>query len=123
MTDNSLQNKKRKMNSTVAALVEIGKWALVVYLLWPLQRASTVPVSFARIILGVSLFIIFAGKLLYDTVIADLLKNKRVSTRKDIITMLGMVVVLSLVIGLLILFVGFVFIQLYQSSSTPQSEG
>jgi len=115
--------RKDRIKNRAAFLLEIAKWTLVVYLLWPLQKASSVPVSFARILLGVALFVIFAGKLLYDTVIMDLLKNRRNSTRKDLITLIGIVAGLALVIGLLILFVGFIFIHLYQSSTAPQTDG
>jgi len=102
--------------------LEIAKWVLVLWLLWPLRHATSGPVDFTRVLLGILLFIIFAGKVFYDTIIMGILRQRRTSAKQDIITLIGMVAGISLVVGLLIVFVGYAIVQLYQSSSRPQDE-
>lgn len=102
--------------------LEIGKWVLVLWLLWPVRHAINGPVDFSRVVLGILLFVIFAGKLFYDTIIMDILKQRRTSVKQDVLSMIGIVLVLSLVVGLLLFFVGFVIIELYRSSNQPGQE-
>ena len=87
-------------------VVEVGKWGLVVWLLSPLFTAMEKPVGFWRIVLGVLLFIVSVGKLFYDVVIMDMLQRRRESTLADIITMVGIVLVLLVVIGVVVFFAG-----------------
>ena len=116
--------KKRKilLKDWGRTALEIGKWVLVLWLLWPLRHASSGPVDFTRVLLGILLFIIFAGKVFYDTIIMGILRQRRTSVKQDLITLVGIVAGISLVVGLLIVFVGFAIVELYQSSSRPQDE-
>ena len=98
--------------------LEVIKWAFVIWLLLPIRQASSGPVNFTRVAAGILFFIIFAGKLLYDTVIMGILRQRRTSVKQDILTLIGMVLVLSLVIGLLMLFVGFLIVELFKMSQS-----
>ena len=84
--------------------LEVGKWLLVLWLLWPVRNANIAPVEFTRVVIGVLLFIIFAGKLFFDTVIMSIIRQRRTSVKRDIVTLLGIVLVLGLVVGLLLFF-------------------
>ena len=42
--------------------LEIGRWALVAYLLFPLRRRMHLPLEFARTALGIVLFVIFPAR-------------------------------------------------------------
>lgn len=109
-------DKKRRAIDLCHVVVEVGKWFIVLWLLWPLRRASAAPINMIRVVLGVLLFIIFAGKLFYDTVIMGILKQRRMSVKQDILAMIGMIVVLGFVVGLLMLFVGYVLIEIFRAS-------
>jgi hypothetical protein len=117
-------SKKRKivLKDWGQTALEVGKWILVLWLLWPLRHATSGPVDFTRVLLGILLFIVFAGKVFYDTIIMGILRQRRTSVKQDVITLIGMVAGISLVVGLLIVFVGYAIVQLYQSSNRPQDE-
>ena len=117
-------SKKRKivLKDWGRTALEIAKWVLVLWLLWPLRHATSGPVDFTRVLLGILLFIIFAGKVFYDTIIMGILRQRRTSAKQDLITLIGMVAGISLVVGLLVVFVGFAIVELYRSGSRPQDE-
>ena len=97
-------------------ILETGKWILVLWLLWPIRGASSGPVDFVRVALGILLFIIFAGKLFYDTIIMDILRRRRTSIKQDIVTFIGIILVLSLVVGFLLVFVGYLLVEMVRMS-------
>jgi hypothetical protein len=98
-------------------ILEIGKWVLVLWLLWPLRHASNRPGAFVRVVVGIALFVIFSGKLFYDMVITGFIRQKRTTPGQDLLTVLGSVVVIALVVGLLLFFVGLMFVALFQAST------
>ena len=102
--------------------LEIGKWVLVLWLLWPIRGASAGPglVDFVRVAAGILLFIIFAGKLFYDTIIMGILRQRRTSVKQDILSFVGIILVMSIVVGFLLLFVGYLVIELMKMSQQTQ---
>jgi len=114
------QHRKIVLKDWGKMAVEIAKWAVVLWLLWPLRHATSGPVDFTRAVVGILLFIIFAGKLFYDTVIMGILQQRRMSVKQDVFTLIGIVLVLSLVVGLLFLFVGFLLVRMYEMSRNQQ---
>lgn len=105
-----------------STVLEIGKWLLILWLLWPIRNATVGPIDFTRVLLGILLFIIFAGKLLYDTIIMGVLKQRRTSAKQDFFALLGIVAGLSLVVGLMLVLVGFAIVQLVQASNAEGGE-
>ncbi|MCK5146846.1 hypothetical protein KAR48_08825 [bacterium] len=103
-----------------STVFEIAKWVLTIALLLPLRNANVGPIDVWRVALGILCFVIFGGKLLYDIIIADILQRKRQSAAKDAITLIGMVLVATLVVGMLLVFSGWLFIKLVQQSRTGQ---
>jgi len=85
--------------------LEILKWGLVVWLLWPLQNALSERVSFTRIAFGILLLVLFTGKLLYDTLLDPLLTGRRRESKLDWVTVIVVVLLLALVVALTALFV------------------
>ena len=116
--------EKRKiiLKDWASTALEIGKWGVVLWLLWPLRHAPSGPVDFSRIVLGILFFVIFTGKLFYDTVIMGIVRQRRTSVKQDIMSLIGMILVMSLVVGLLVVFVGFVIVELIQMSNRPGDE-
>ena len=101
-------------------IYEILKWALVIFLLMPLRNAASGPVSFTRIAIGILLFVIFTGKLLYDTIIEKYLRVRREqSAARDLITTLGIIVVIALVIGVVVLLIGMSLFTMMQKAAMP----
>jgi len=95
---------------------EVLKWAFVLWLLWPVRNAVETTVDLSRIVLGVLLFIIFTGKIFYDTIIIGILRRRRVSAAEDILTLIGIVLVLAIIVGLLIFFAGYLFLKVIEVS-------
>ena len=93
---------------------EFLKWGLVIWLLFPLTRMTAGRFMFMRVLLGILLFIIFAGKRFYDTVIMSTIRQRRTSMKEDLIAFLGMVLGASLLVGF-ILFLFALMIALWQA--------
>ena len=104
----------RSVPGWVKTLVEIGKWVFVLWLLLPLRQASSGPILFARVALGILLFIIFTGKLFYDTVIEGYIRRRQMSAKQDILSLIGIVLVIGLVVGLVIFLIGFMMLQFFE---------
>ena len=85
---------------------EIGKWALVIWLLLPMRTSHQGPIEFSRVALGVILFVIFAGKLLYDTTFFRG-RGEASSSGKDLLSMIGIVAGIAFLVLVLVLFVVF----------------
>ena len=100
-------------------VLEVAKWALVLWLLWPIRQHAGGSTAFTRVVIGVVLFIIFAGKLFYDTVIMGMIQQRRTSVKQDVVTLIGMTLVAAVLVGLLLFFLGFFVIELIRMSSSP----
>jgi len=100
-----MNKKKIIIKKTGGIISELFKWGVIIWLLLPIQHASQSPVNFFRVTVGVALFIIFIGKIFYDTVIQGLMRKKRDSLKKDMITLVGIIMIIGLIVGFLIFFI------------------
>jgi len=82
-----------------SVLLEMLKWLLVLYLLWPLVRFSEGGFPLLRLLLGILLFILFSGKLFYDIFFADVIRQRRPTLKQDLWTLAGIVLAVLLLIG------------------------
>ena len=103
-------------------LLELGKWALVLWLLLPLRHASAGPMLFGRVALGILLFVIFTGKLFYDTVVVSVIRRRRMSAKQEVLSLVGIVLGLGLVVGIVLLLVGFLLLAFFEMMRTPGEE-
>ncbi len=117
-----MTEKTKRWRSIGGVFWELAKWGLVVYLLLPVRSPLPGKRDVIQVMLGILLFIIFAGKLLYDTIILSILRQKRDSVKKDIITVIGMVVVVALVVGLLLVTAGFLLMYMFQNMNNIEAE-
>jgi hypothetical protein len=101
-------------------VLEIGKWAVVLWLLWPLRNASHMSLDFTRVALGIFLFVIFSGKLFYDTIIMEILKKRRTTVKQDLVALLGMVAIITLIVGVLVTFVAFLIVEMMNMNREGQ---
>ncbi|KPL18306.1 MAG: hypothetical protein AMJ92_08705 [candidate division Zixibacteria bacterium SM23_81] len=86
--------------------LEIGRWVLVGYLLFPLRHRMHLPLEFTRTALGIALFVIFSGKMLYDFVIWS---RRPASTRdlpRELLSILAIVVLIAVLVGAAVVFIG-----------------
>lgn len=99
-----MNNTKVTLKKWGEFFFEIFKWGAIVWLLLPIRHASQTPVSFLRVTVGIALFIIFTGKIFYDLIIQNLIRKKRENLKKDLITLVGILLIICLVVGFLIFF-------------------
>ena len=112
-TEKKAIKKKLILKDWGKTALEIVKWAFIIWLLWPLSRLSQEGLSqFTRVLLGILLFIIFTGKVLYDTIFVGLIKQRRTSMKQDAVLLLGVILVLCLMLGLVVFIVGLYLSQL-----------
>jgi hypothetical protein len=106
--------------SLKATLLEIAKWLIVLWLMSPLALAMRGPVDFSRVALGILLFIIFTGKLLFDSIVAPLKTRSERSAAQDVIMMIGVVAVIGLAVAMMVLLIGLYVMKLMASQNqTP----
>jgi len=97
-----------------ALLWEVFKWALVLFLLFPLVRPAGGMLEFVRVVAGEALLIIFIGKLFYDTVIWKFTRQRR-TARQDLIALIGMALGVGLIMIVFFLLVGITLLQYFQT--------
>jgi len=99
-------------------LIELAKWGVVIVLLLPLRNAGKEAIDFSRVVLGILLFILFAGKMFYDAILDQYKRSKATSAGAEIIAMVGMVVVMAIVVALVVVSIGLtVYFYLQQGSA------
>ena len=106
------------MNEWKTAVIEMLKWGAVLYLLWPIVTLRQGQFSLIRLLMGIVLFVIFSGKLLYDYIVRDYIQSRYISRKRDLITFLGIVLGSALIVGLVI-FIFAVFILQFAASTDP----
>ena len=109
----SEENLRRKavFKDWLGTALEILKWAFVVWLLWPIVELGRQRMSVARVVAGICLFVVFAGKLFYDTLITEFVRQRRTTAKQDLMALLGMIAAIFLLAGLVIGMVGLLIIQ------------
>jgi hypothetical protein len=124
MNDPSLNQRKRQLRirEWKGISTEILKWGLVIWLLFPLSRFSAGRYLFVRVLLGILLFIVFAGKTFYDTVIMSAIRQRRTSLKQDIIAFLGMILGAMILVGLVILLFAMLLVAWQEQISQPQEQ-
>jgi len=103
------------LSTTFRYLLELIKWGAIIWLLVPLIDFETRKIREVRVILGIFLFIIFSGKMLYDLVIEGLIQRKNRPLGKDLLSMIGIVLFLGLFASLLVGILGFLLVYYIQS--------
>jgi len=122
MAASSMTSKKKAAwKSAGETVLELLKWAAVIWCLWPLARytgASEQPVSvpLTRVILGILFFILFGGKILYDTIIMDFIRQRRTTLKQDLVAFAGMVLAVIVLVGMVLLLVAALIVH----SAAPQ---
>lgn len=101
--------------------IELGKWALVIFLLLPLQHAGKEAISFGRVALGIMLFIIFSGKMFYDAIIDNFKRQQERSTAADLAGIVIMVLIMTVMTALVIASIGLMVWLYMQQATAPQS--
>jgi hypothetical protein len=97
---------------------EAGKWIVVIWLLWPLQHTLSGKMDFSRIVLGILLFVIFAGKLFYDSIMRGYHSDEGKGW-KDLLAILGMVGAMVLLIAAVVAIFGILLFNSMQSNLQP----
>ncbi len=108
-------------NNLMAYGLEIGKWLLVIYLIFPLVTVMNGPISFARVVIGEALLIIFIGKMFYDTVIWKFTRQRR-AAGQDWLAMAGMVVAIGFVLILFFVLFGITMLQYIHNQATATEQ-
>ena len=108
-------NESVKKTGTI--VVTVLKWVLVLFFLWPLQDADISITDFTRIVIGILLFILFAGKLFYDIILERKKNQKPVSAARELLNMVAIVSVLALAIAGIVAILGMVIYTMLQQSA------
>ncbi len=114
---------KNIRNRKILSIVwEICKWGLVLWLLFPLRKSATGSAAFIRIAFGILLFVIFTGKLLYDSIFDAYKQNSERNNVRDLLRMVGIVSIIALAVGAVVFSIGFFVFSYLTSVSNNQAE-
>ncbi len=100
--------------------LEIGRWAVVVYLLYPLRQRMYFPLEFVRSALGILLMVLFSGKLLYDKVLWKSWVNPAREPGRDLLSTMVSIALVGLVAAAAIFFIGLYLANLLQEMGDPR---
>ncbi|NQT26341.1 hypothetical protein HQ585_13380 [candidate division KSB1 bacterium] len=122
MNDPSLNERKKQLRiqEWKGITTEIMKWGLILWLLFPLSRLTAGRYMLVRVLIGILLFIIFAGKTFYDTVIMSAIRQRRTSLKEDLVSFLGMILGAMLLVGLVLLMFAMLIATWQEQISQPQ---
>jgi len=95
---------------------EIGKWILVIFLLFPLISTMSGPINFSRVVIGEALLIIFIGKIFYDTIIWKFTRQRK-TAGQYFISLIGILVTVSFILVIFLVLFAFTLRQ-YMANQT-----
>lgn len=114
--------KKFFSSKSGAIVFELLKWCLVLWLLLPIRNLAVGKIDFVRVLTGICLFLIFAGKVFYDVVLDSFRKQRDEKALTDFIFMVGVISVMVLVVAGIVVLVGIFIFSSVQSWSAPNYE-
>ncbi|MBN1560713.1 hypothetical protein JW998_10715 [candidate division KSB1 bacterium] len=118
MVENSHAKPPSRRERRGLYLLNIAKWAIVVWLLWPLLTMQAERMSLWRVVLGVMLVVIYVGKMFYDFVLDHFKQKKERYTVVDLLMLVAFIAVVALLIGGAMLAIGlYVMKQLQEGSA------
>jgi hypothetical protein len=124
MEDTESEIRKKSVRKQRLGLLYEGlRWALVIWLLWPLLGLVRGSISVGRVVLGIALFVVFSGKLFYDTMITEFIRQKRPSLKQDMIGILGMILGVLLIVGFVVVMVGLLLARWQESVAEGMGGG
>jgi len=95
-----------RRNRTVRMMLMVARWILVAWLLYPLRRRMHLPIDFTRSAVGILLFIIFAGKMFYDSVVWQQVTGRSRDDWRDLLSLAAMVLIIGMLLAVTIFFIG-----------------
>jgi hypothetical protein len=107
---------------TVRFLVAVAKWLLVAWLLSPLRGRMHLAIDFTRSALGILLFLIFAGKMFYDSVIWKQVTGRSRGTAADLLSLAAMVLIIAMLVAVTVFFIGLYITNLLPGQMRPEPE-
>jgi hypothetical protein len=111
-----------RRNQTVRSVLWGAKWLLVAWLLYPLRRRMNLPMDFTRSALGILLFVIFAGKMLYDSVIWKQVTGRSRDSLGDLLSLAVMVAIIAVLLAVTIFFIGLYVVSFLQREVRVEPE-
>jgi len=109
-------------NRAVRTIVLAAKWVLVAWLLYPLRRRMRLPIDFTRSAVGILLFIVFAGKMFYDSVVWQQITGRSRDSWRDLLSLAAMVLIIGMLLAVTIFFIGLYIVNFSQRNIQVEPE-
>jgi polyferredoxin len=109
--------RKARLREILNVLIEAVKWEAVIWLLLPLLGLTKGAISVGRVVTGICLFVVFTGKLFYDTMIAEFVRQQRTTWKQDLVAILGMIAAVVFLIGFVVFMVALLLTQWQEAAS------
>ncbi len=88
-----------RTKNAFATIVEFLKWAVVIWLMWPLLSFQSDKMTLWRMVLGVLLAVLFLGKMFYDFIIDNFKQRKERYTVVDFLILVGFIAGIAVLVG------------------------
>ena len=93
-------------NKPLSYFLEIAKWLIPIWALWPLLTFQAEKMTLWRMMLGVLFTVIYLGKMFYDLLLDNFKQRKERYTIVDLLMLVGFITIVAVLIGGAILVVG-----------------
>jgi hypothetical protein len=96
-----------RFKKVLLAIWEIVKWLFVIWLLLPIRKTAAEGIYFPRIVFGILLFVLFGGKIFYDSIFESYKKSPQKKPIIDVLGMIGIITVIAIIVGATMVFIGY----------------
>ena len=110
----------QKINKSFNYFLEIAKWGIVVWLLWPMLTFQAERMSVWRLVFGVMMAVIFVGKMFYDFILDNFKARRERYTIVDLLLLVGFIAIVAVLIGGTIVLVGLYLVTQMQEAAADR---
>jgi len=99
-------------------ILQIAKWGIVVWLLYPLYNPVHGMRDFVQVTVGIFLFVIFIFQLLYREIIEG--RHRKRDPKSELLHLVGITLVIAGIIAIVIFVIGMYVMQVGQMLTSPE---
>ena len=107
-----------KNSKSLKFILQIAKWGVVVWLLYPLYNPVHGMRDFVQVTVGMFLFVIFTFQLLYREIIEG--RHRKRDPKSELLHLVGITLVIAGIVAVVIFVIGMYVMQVGQMLTSPE---
>ena len=118
-TPSGSKNKTGEIRSkSLKFILQIAKWGVVAWFLYPLYKPEHGMRDFVQVTLGVFLFVLFTIQFLYKEIIEG--RHRKRDPKSELLHLVGTTLVIASIVALVIFVIGMYVMQVGQMLTSPE---